>query len=74
MYTVTLELPDLCDPGDYGDRFASPHDAVYEFIASVQGGAENYVYRVKHGDGREWTVDLGMGGLLTPTNHDPKDM
>jgi hypothetical protein len=64
-YTVSLELPDLCDPGDWQDREPTPVDAVEAFQHALNGSPDLYVYRVTASDGRSWLVDMADGPSTT---------
>jgi hypothetical protein len=62
-YTVTLTIPDLCDPGDWQDAKPTPVDAVEAFNHSVMGSPDLWTYAVREegGSGRWFTVDMADG-------------
>lgn len=64
-YTVKLELPELCDPGDYPTG-ATPIQAVEEFISAVQGSPDLWAYLVTEngGERRSFLVDMASGSTL----------
>jgi hypothetical protein len=64
MFTVSLELPDLCDPGDWQDVLPTPLDAVNAFIASVSGSPDLWVYSVSDGV-NTFLVDMANGPSIT---------
>ena len=63
-FTVTLSLPDLCDPGDWQDEEPTPVDAVEAFQNALGYSDHLYAYRVvdEH-TGKTYLVDMSDGSV-----------
>lgn len=67
VYSVTLTLPDLCDPGDWQDSEPTPVDAVEAFNHAVTGSPDLWTYTVREegGQRRTFAVDMADGPSVT---------
>lgn len=70
-FTVSLELPEVCDPGDFPGG-ATPLEAVEAFVASVVGSPDLWAYVVRENGGqrRAWRVDMADGPSITPIDRE----